>query len=103
MRIFQDDDAGYLTWLETHSNGLVVNTYRRPRPSYLKLHQADCGTITKKPANGDRWTVDYVKVCAEHRAELDAWAWHSVGGVLKACKICHPDLILHDTLTDQVA
>ena len=30
MRLFEDDDAGYLAWVESHQDGFVVNTYRPP-------------------------------------------------------------------------
>ena len=72
MRIFEDDDAGYLTWIDGHQHGFVVNTFREPDPRYLILHRASCGTISGKPAHGDSWTTgELIKVCAETRAELD--------------------------------
>ena len=38
MRIFGDDDAGYLTWIERNQHGFVVNTTRKPDPRCLILH-----------------------------------------------------------------
>ena len=32
MRIFQDDDAGYLARIDGHQHGFVVNTFRKPDP-----------------------------------------------------------------------
>jgi hypothetical protein len=32
MRIFEDDDAGYLAWIDGHQHGFVLNTYRKPDP-----------------------------------------------------------------------
>ena len=32
MRIFEDDDAGYLTWVNGHKHGFVVNTLCKPDP-----------------------------------------------------------------------
>jgi hypothetical protein len=32
MRIFEDDDAGYLAWIDGHQHGFVVNTTRKPDP-----------------------------------------------------------------------
>jgi hypothetical protein len=76
MRIFEDDDAGYLTWIDSHQHGFVVNTTRKPDPRYLILHRARCHTIRGKPACGKRWTTGYfIRACAEDRAELDQWAW----------------------------
>jgi hypothetical protein len=91
MRIFEDD-AGYLAWVESHQHGFVVNTFRKPDPRYLILHRATCGTITSKPARGDRWTTgDFIKACSETRAALDQWARQIAGGELHPCALCHPD------------
>jgi hypothetical protein len=68
MRIFEDDDAGYLAWVENHQHGFDVNSYRKPDPRYLILHRATCGTITGKPARDDRWmTGEFIKACSETR------------------------------------
>jgi hypothetical protein len=92
MRIFEDDDTGYLAWVESHQHGFVVNTYRKPDPRYLILHRATCGTITGKPARGDRWTTgDFLKACSETGAALDHWARQTAGGELHPCGLCHPD------------
>ena len=32
MRIVEDDDAGYLAWIDGHQHGFVVNSYRKPDP-----------------------------------------------------------------------
>ena len=72
MRIIEDDDAGSLARVERHQHGFVVNSTRTPDPRYLILHRASCGTITGKPARGDRWTTgEFIKVCSETRAALD--------------------------------
>ncbi len=92
MRILEDDDAGYLTWVDRNQHGFVVNTTRKPDPRYLILHRASCGTIRGKPARGERWTTgDFIKVCAERRAELDQWARQIAGGELHPCGLCRPD------------
>jgi hypothetical protein len=72
MRIFEDDDAGYLTWVESNQHGFVVNTTRKPDPGYLYLHRASCGTMRGKSARGNRWTTgDFIKACGETCSELD--------------------------------
>jgi hypothetical protein len=92
MRIFEDDDAGYLAWIDGHQHGFVVNTYRKPDPRYLYLHRASCGTIRGKPARGERWTTgDFIKVSSETRAPLDQWARQNVGGEPHPCGLCRPD------------
>jgi hypothetical protein len=87
MERFVDDDAGYLRWVAQNPDGYVLNTYRQPAASYLKLHRATCGTINDRPARGDNWTVDYQKVCGD-RAELELWARNQVDGELQPCPIC---------------
>ena len=87
---FKDDDAGYLSWIERHPQGLVVNTFRKPVPSYLVLHRATCGTITGTPARGNSWTRDPIKVCSEARSDLDEWAREAAGASLQPCGLCKP-------------
>ena len=80
MRMFEDDDAGYLGWIERNQHGFVVNTFRKPDPGYLMLHRTSCGTIRGKPARGERWTTgDFIRVCAETRADLDGIYAHLYG------------------------
>src|SRR4051812_35358825 len=75
IQTFRDDDAGYEGWLTEHPTGWVVNARRSPSGAYLKLHRAACATISQLQAGYSRWTTgDYIKVCAERREELDAWA-----------------------------
>jgi hypothetical protein len=87
METFVDDDAGYLEWLAANPGGFVLNTYRNPRPSYLRLHMSTCRNISGTPANGSRWTVTYVKRCGS-RAELEDFASREIGGDVWACPTC---------------
>lgn len=87
MEQFVDDDAGYLGWLEKHPDSFVVNTYRRPRASYLRLHGASCRLITGTPANGSMWTRHYSKRCGTE-AELRTWAKQEFGSDLWECPRC---------------
>jgi hypothetical protein len=91
VRRFEDDDTGYLAWVEIHPRGFVVNSFRKPVPSYLVLHRATCGTITGAPARGKSWTREPIKVCSETRSDLDMWARDSAGGPLQSCGLCKPD------------
>ena len=90
MQRFQDDDHGYLAWLQAHPTGYVVNAERRATANYLLLHKVSCGTINGRPANGQHWTKDYVKLCSTNRAELASWATQKVGGQLKPRGLCNP-------------
>jgi hypothetical protein len=85
-------DEAYLTWLDGHQEGFVVNAYRNLEPHYLMLHKASCRTINGTPARGDTWTSgEFIKVCSEFRHEIELWARTSTAGSLKPCGVCKPD------------
>ena len=86
--VFRDDDAGYRRWAAAHASGWVLNCYRNPTASYLKLHRADCWTVTGSPARGRRWTVDYIKVCSTDRGAIERWALSEAGGRPQPCSWC---------------
>ena len=90
MITFVDDDRGYLTWVAKHPGWFVRNTARNPTPEYLILHRATCSTITGTPAKGQYWTKDFIKHCAEHRAELRGFARVECGGEAQDCGVCQP-------------
>jgi hypothetical protein len=85
---FRDNDAGYLEWLRSHSNGYVLNHERKPSPRYLKLHRANCWSIGGTPSRGRRWTHAYVKQCAVTVEELRNWAREVVGANVAPCPHC---------------
>ena len=61
MELFQDDDAGYRTWLHANmGSGFVVNALRGANPGEPILHRAACDTITPTPDKA--WTREYIKV-----------------------------------------
>ena len=90
VELFKDDDAGYLEWINSNTDGFVVNCNRQPNPNYLYLHLASCSTISGIPANGKSWTFDYIKVCSLDQKELEKWVQQQVGGKLKHCSTCRP-------------
>ena len=85
---FVDDDTGYREWIYTHLSGYVINTGRTATASYLILHTTLCDHIA--PAAGSHWTRDYIKVCSDSRASLDAWAHSSFGMFPTPCSNCEP-------------
>lgn len=84
---FCDNDAAYLEWISANEQGFVLNTYRSPRPDYIRLHRATCHLIRGVPSNGARWTSTYVKVCGG-RSDLERWAASVVGGAIWECSRC---------------
>jgi hypothetical protein len=91
VREFGDDDTGYLEWIATHRDGYVLNILRSHAATAARVHHADCWTINRQAASASAWTDQYVKVCAEHVAELDKWANDMVAESVPRCRICHPD------------
>jgi hypothetical protein len=87
---FRDDDAGYLAWLAAHPDGYVINILRSHSANGARLHHADCWTISCQNPGEGTCTGPYVKVCAEHLAELDQWAIDQVGEPIRRCGTWHP-------------
>jgi len=86
VTIFKDDDAGFHAWLDAHPDGYFINTERKPRKSYLVLHQPACPHFDRSPKV--HWTKDYIKVCGTDRHELEGWANDNVGGEVTLCSKC---------------
>lgn len=84
---FHVKDAHVRAAVAAHRDGFVLNAERRPKPSYLVLHHANCPKITRLQRGASRWTGDYIKFCG-HRAELETLARHEIGGELRCCGIC---------------
>ena len=87
MQVFIDNDEGYLAWLASNPDGWVINSHRKPSPSYLRLHRSPRPLTGGVPANGRSWTNGYRKTCGTE-AELRAWALGEVGGVAVPCSRC---------------
>jgi hypothetical protein len=88
IEIFQDNDQGYLKWLEDNPKGYVLNCDRVPVASYLILHQANCSTINGMPTADSSWTRDYIKVCSRSRLALISWANSKTKGTTQFCEHC---------------
>src|SRR5687768_255975 len=96
--IFANDDQGYLSCLERHPGGFVLNIRSLRDPSYVVLHRATCPTIRDKERKrepGAFTARGYRKVCAESLEELRLWAravGREDGSFSKLCRICAPEL-----------
>jgi hypothetical protein len=87
MPTFEDDDPGYLRWLQLHPNGYVLNYKRPPEPTNLKLHNATCADINGTPHRGHYWTVLYGKICSDSRRDVERQARY-LGGEALPCVNC---------------
>jgi hypothetical protein len=91
MQVFDQDDDGYVDWLESNPHGFVLNSYRRPKASYLILHQVECKSVSRIAEPPVRWTTsDFIKVCAANVAEIEAWCRKEAGSSPLACGKCKP-------------
>lgn len=90
---FRDDDTGYLAWLAAHRDGYVINIAGNHNAAQARLHHASCRTISGQNPHGGGWTRSYVKVCAEHMAELEQWAIQTVGQPISPCGTCRPSRV----------
>jgi hypothetical protein len=89
VEIFRDDDRGYEAWLAAHPSGWVVNARSSPSAAYLKLHRAECAMISQLQAGYSRWTTGgYIRIGAERREELEAWARHTFAAGLQDSCYC---------------
>ncbi len=94
MMKFLDDEEGYLSWIATNADGLVLNVRRLADPDYVVLHRASCGSISSdKREPGAYTTRGYCKICATSVAELQLAAkreGRGDGSFSKRCSLCRP-------------
>jgi len=86
LTVFRDDDDGFTAWLDEHPGAYFINSERRPKPTYLVLHQPSCQHFTRNPSV--HWTRDYIKICSPSRCDLELWATDTVGGEVTLCSAC---------------
>lgn len=87
--VFKDDDQGFRDWIGVHPTGFYINTSRTPSADYLMLHRVGCTHVGDAEDRDVSWTKDYIKVCANTKLELEAWARTSVGGEPTLCQTCN--------------
>ena len=83
---FENDDDGFLRWIESNHSGYVVDTYRSPSAGYLKFHRATCPHL--KGDSPGSLTLDYTKTCSKSEIALASWAKQKTGGELQPCHYC---------------
>lgn len=88
MRIFVNDDDGYLQWVQAHPHGYVANV---DSPQYVKdypkVHRATHEAVTTS-RRGNYTTKQYRKACSLDLATLEAWAKATFHKRLTRCKLC---------------
>jgi hypothetical protein len=83
---FREDDTGYLSWLQTHAAGYLINIHKCYNPADARLHHASCNTLRNQRGT---LTDPYVKVCAAQLADLEVWAIQVVRAEIQPCRRCN--------------
>ncbi len=90
MLKFEDNDAGYIAWRDSHQHGFIVNCARTPKADYLVLHRAACPSITNLRSENESWTGHgYIKVCSDSVGDLMRWAKAEVDAAAELFMTCH--------------
>ncbi|HVG57635.1 MAG TPA: HNH endonuclease [Hyalangium sp.] len=74
VKKFQNNEHGYLAWIEQHPHGFAVNTTKKF--SFCKIHRATCSYISTYTLNGPRkpggfTERQYIKLCSSNPKVLE--------------------------------
>ena len=86
---FRHDDAGYLTWVENHPEGYVLNQPRTARSKTPTLHRASCAAVACR-GETEALTAGPAKVCGPSAEALEAWSAAQGTGRPTVCRRCCP-------------
>ena len=101
MIIIINDDSAYLSWVNHHRNGFVLETRRKPTRRNTMLHRATCSEIKSPKTKRTHWTTGRkVKACSIHIEELQKWAHEETGCEATLCELCVPD---HQFTSEELA
>lgn len=97
MKVFDKDDTPYITWLQKHPDGYVLNRRRGMSNNYLVLHRATCGKIhgyTQMARPGGFTERGYIKICSINLDSLYEYArikgGRPDGSFSGKCRTCSP-------------
>ena len=87
---FQNDDLGYLAWVQSNPSGFVVNIDEpNTTPSYPMVHAASHRAISS--GSRENYTSGrYFKVCSTSLTDLEKWTMEHYRRPLVRCKTCSP-------------
>ena len=88
MPTFNNDEAGYLQWVNANPLGYVVNAPKQRGAAPDMLHRASCSDITTDQRT-NYTTTDYEKICSLDKQELIDWGVKNSSDFRK-CKHCNP-------------
>lgn len=85
---FEDDDTGYLQWVQANPHGYVVNVDVPNRVlQYPMVHRATHQVISSA-TRSNYTTAQYIKVCGHDLAALERWSQARYGKPLHPCAQC---------------
>jgi hypothetical protein len=85
---FQNDEAGYLRWLEANPHGYVVNVDEPNHiAQYPMVHRAT-HKVLSSPHRTNYTTGRYIKICSDNLQELEGWSKQKYGRQLVRCAQC---------------
>lgn len=85
---FDNDEVGYIAWIQANPQGFVANVDRaRKVPQYPMVHAATHKSISS-PKIGNFTTGDYIKFCCTDLAALEQFSRAKFGRALTQCTQC---------------
>ena len=88
VKLFDNDETGYLSWVEANPRGFVANVDRSLSvQQYPMVHAASHRAISS-PKIGNFTTGDYVKFCSTDLAALERYSQSTYGRPLTHCAVC---------------
>lgn len=85
---FDNDEKGYLGWIQANPSGFVINVDRERRVAHYPIvHRATHGLISTS-ARTNYTTKNYIKICSLELGELEALSLGEYGRVLNRCAAC---------------
>lgn len=88
IELFDNDEAGYLKWVQANPRGFVANVDRARRfPQYPMVHAATHRSISS-PRIGNFTTGDYVKFCCTDLDAIEQYSKTKFGRSLTRCSLC---------------
>ena len=86
VTVFKNDDDAYRRWLQSQTQGYVLNVNSAGGTSDMRLHYANCSWL---PTIGNL-TLSYYKVCSPNKEVILQWASREKGVIPEPCDHCRP-------------
>ena len=88
VELFDNDETGYLRWVQANPHGFVANVDRAGRvPQYPMVHAATHGSMSSAKI-GNFTTGDYIKFCSTDLAALEQYSQTKFDRALTRCSTC---------------